>query len=238
MAGIPRPLGVPEKRHDERSGALTQNEAHIILSSTLLPEHRSDPIVIQFITSYIRCRSISQAASESNIDTRSGYNLRNRPDIHLAIQKLTEKSLMKYGYDASEIVERVKEISNFDPIEMERPDGSFKKSMHEISPEARRVIKKMKVKNTYEKDPNGMPYYTGEIIEYEFYDKTWAHDKLGQEKDVFKQTTKVEHDVSKKMADVLLASARKGEDTAIEITGRVVNESEAGEGSTSEGNDI
>lgn len=205
----------------KQNGALSENETSIILSTTLRPEHRDDPLVIAWIAAYMRCRDVRQAAMEVGIDPRSGRNLRARPDIHLAISKLTDKSLMKYGFDATEIVERVKEISDFDPIEMERPDGSYKNKMSEIAPEARRVIKKMKVKNIYAKDPNGIPYVEGQIIEYEFYDKMKAHEMLGQEKDVFKPKSVVEHDVSKRMADVLLESAARG---AIEITGRVVED--------------
>lgn len=135
---------------------------------------------------------------------------------------------MKYGYDATEIVERVKEISALDPIELENPDGSFKKSFHQMKPEVRRAIKKLKVKNIWDTDPNGMKVITGEIIEFEFYDKMEAHKLLGQEKDVFKPKSVVEHDVSKRMADVLLDSARRGAERAIEVTGRVVNEEPKG----------
>ena len=203
------------------SGALSLNETSLILNATLKPEHRDDPLVIAWIAAYMNCRDVRQAAMEVGIDPRSGKNLRARPDIHLAITKLTDKSVIKYGFDATEVVERVKEISNVDPIEMERPDGSYKNKMSEIAPETRRAIKKMKVKNTYLKDPNGIPYIEGQIIEYEFHDKMKAHEMLGQEKDVFKPKSVVEHDVSSRMADVLLESAARG---AIEITGRVVGE--------------
>lgn len=203
------------------SGALSLNETSLILNATLKPEHRDDPLVIAWIAAYMNCRDVRQAAMEVGIDPRSGKNLRARPDIHLAITKLTDKSVIKYGFDATEVVERVKEISNVDPIEMERPDGSYKNKMSEIAPETRRAIKKLKVKNTYLKDPNGIPYIEGQIIEYEFHDKMKAHEMLGQEKDVFKPKSVVEHDVSSRMADVLLESAARG---AIEITGRVVGE--------------
>lgn len=117
----------------------------------------------------------------------------------------------KYGYDAAEVVERVKEVSNVDPIELERPDGTFKTSMTEINPETRRAIKKFRAKNFYEKDPNGMPRLAGQIIEVEFWDKLKATELLGREKDTFKETRKVEHDVTGRMAEVLLESKRTAE---------------------------
>lgn len=222
--GALKPEPLPASEQTKPDGRLTVDETHFIFASTLEPHHRSDPTIIAWIQSYIRCRSASQAAEEVGLDKRSGYNLRNRPDIHAAIVALTEKSLMKYGYDASEIVERVKEISQFDPIELERADGTWKKSFHEMRPEVRRVIKKLKVKNIYENDPNGMKVLKGEVVEYEFYDKMEAHKLLAQEKEVFKPKTVVEHDVSKRMADVLLDSVTRGAEKAIEVTARGVPE--------------
>ena len=93
-----------------------------------------------------------------------------------------------------------------------------------MRPEVRRVIKKLKVKNIYENDPNGMKVLKGEVVEYEFYDKMEAHKLLAQEKEVFKPKTVVEHDVSKRMADVLLDSVTRGAEKAIEVTARGVPE--------------
>ncbi len=194
------------------NGKLSENETSIILKSTLLAEHQEDPNVLRFISSFLKCRSPSQAAREAGLQPSAGYNLRNRPDIHLAITKLTEKSVMKYGFDATEVVERVKEISNVDPIEFENPDGTFKLHMKDIAPESRRAIKKFKAKNFYEKDPNGMDRLAGQIIEVEMWDKMKSLELLGREKDLFKETKKVEHDVTKNMAAVLLDSRRRAED--------------------------
>jgi hypothetical protein len=190
---------------------LTENEMTFILRTTLLPEHQHDPNVLAFIMSYLRCRSTAQAAKEIGLEPRSGYNLKNRPDIHLAIVKLTEKSLLKYGYDATEIVERVKEIAALDPIELERPDGSYKNKMSEIAPETRRAIKKFKVKNIFGEDPNGMKTVVGEIIEVEFWDKMKSIELLGREKEIFKDTTVVQHDVTSNMASLLLESRERAE---------------------------
>ena len=194
------------------NGKLTENETMFILRTSLLPEHHEDPAILKFIASYVRCRSTNQASREANLPPNAGYHLRARPDIHQAITRITEKSLNKYGFDATEVVERVKEISNIDPIEFENPDGSFKIHMKDIAPESRRAIKKFKCKNLYSTEPNGMQIKIGEIIEVELWDKMKSLELLGREKDLFKETTKVQHDVTQRMADVLLDSKRRAQD--------------------------
>lgn len=239
MQELPKPPGynappveTPEKASGELnnpSGKLNEDEFFFICKATLLEKHRTDPYVMKFISAYMRCRNVGQASREAGLEYHAGYNLRKRPDIHGCIEALTSKSLMKFGFDASEIVERVKEISEFDPVVLENEDGSFKKSMREIPPEARRVIKKLKVKNVYEKDPedpNGVGRFKcAEIIEYDFYDKLTAHTLLGREKEVFKEKKVVEHDVTQNMAQVLLDSSRRGEErknNIIDVTPAVV----------------
>ena len=229
MPEVPKPPPI-----DTVNGRLNEDETMVILRSTLIPEHREDPNVLRFIAAYMRCRDARQAATEAGLDPRSGANLRARPDIHLTITKLTEKSVMKYGFDASEVIEKVKEIAYVDPIEFLNPDGTYKKSLHEISPEARRAIKRLKVKNTYETDPNGMKVHTGEIIEIELWDKMKATELLGREKEIFVEKKKVQHDVSENMASFLLESKRmaderfkqirQAESPVMEITGRVVDD--------------
>lgn len=197
-------------------GELTENEQGFILDATLKPKHRKDASVIKFIESFVRCRSIQQASGEAGIHRKLGHMIRHRADVANCIQKITDKSTIKYGFDASEIYERVKEVVEFDPIDLQNPDGTFKNNLHAIEPEARRNLKKLKVKNLYNQveDLNGMKskIIIGEVIEYEFYDKLKAAELAGKEKEMFKNTTKVEHSVTKDMASVLLASAKRADD--------------------------
>ncbi len=58
---------------------------------------------------------------------------------------------------------------------------------------------------------------TGEIISYEFYDKMKATELLGREKELFKETKKVEHDVTRNMASVLLESKRRGDEAHAQV---------------------
>lgn len=195
----------------EQSGALTEDETMVILRTTLLPEHRSDPNILRFIQSYLRTRNIADTAREVGLHYTSAYAIRSKPDVHLAIEKLTQKSAMKYGFDATRIVKIVEEVATFDPLEFENPDGTFKKHMKDLSGPARRNLKKLKVKNYFNEDPNGVKVWAGEIIEYEFYDKTKFVELAGREVDVFKEKKVVEHDITKNMASVLLDSSNRGE---------------------------
>lgn len=214
------------------SAELEPDEYSFILDTTLKAQHREDSSVLTFIDSFIRNKNISQASAESGLHPSVGYRYRHQKDIALAIQKLIDRSSVKYGFDASELIERTKEMVDFDPIQMQNRDGSFKSNMYDIAPEARRNLKKLKVKNLFSEveDINGIKskIIIGEIIEYEFYDKLKAIDLVGKEKDLFKNTTKIEHTVSENMAAILLDSARRGQkasldfNNVIEVKGSVV----------------
>lgn len=209
---MPLPDNFVKKNHD---GELTQDESAFIMDSTLREKHRRDPLIIQFIDSFVRCKSIPQASAECGIHRAKGYSIRHRKDIANCIQKLIDKSVVKHGFDGSEILQRVKEVVDFDPIDVQNVDGSYKSNLHDIPPEARRNIKKLKVKNLWNQveDLNGMKskIIIGEVIEYEFYDKLKAAELTGKEKEMFKNTTKVEHTVSKDMANLLLESTKRAE---------------------------
>ena len=209
-------MNMPIPGPTKESGELTEDESSYILNDCLLPKYRQDPTVLQFIDCFIRSKNIAQASEECGIAPSLGYRIRHYKSVSLAIQKLVDRSAIKYGFDASEIMERTKEIVDFDPIEIQNQDGTFKSNMWDISPEARRSIKKLKVKNLWgeQEDINGIKskIIIGEVIEYEFYDKMKAIDLAGKEKDMFKTTTKHEHVVSKDMASILLASAKRGDE--------------------------
>lgn len=219
------------------SAALTDDETDFILSTTLRVEQRDDPVVLRFIKSYLECRSCAQAARDAGITWHQGQTLMRKPEVHACINTITQKALMKYGYDASEIVERVKEIAAIDPIEFENPDGSFKTNMSQIAPESRRAIKKFKAKNLWGEDSNGMRIVIGQLIEVELWDKMKAVELLGREKNIFKETKVVQHDVTKNMANILLGSQDRAEkriagrtiDVTPQIEGRIEGDKDGGE---------
>jgi hypothetical protein len=104
------------------------------------------------------CRDTAQAAREAGLRSQQGKYLRNKKDIWACIVRLTERSVSKYGFDASEVVEKFKEVMDFDPIDIYKSDGSLRE-LHELPPEARRCIKKFRAKNIYEDDANGLPRF-------------------------------------------------------------------------------
>lgn len=224
------PLNIA-KRGD---GTLTDNECTFILNATLKKKHREDPSVLAFIDEFIRCKNIAEASANAGISPKLGYMIRHRMDVATCIQKLIDKSTIKYGFDASEIMERTKEIVDFDPISMQNADGSFIDNLFDIEPAARRSIKKLKVQNLYNQseDLNGIKkkIIIGKVIEYEFYDKLKAIDLVGKEKDLFKTTTRVEHTVTKDMASILLAAAQRGSQASVSYNNSKVVDAEVVDG--------
>lgn len=210
---------------DDKNDRITKYEVNDavalqIMQETLRPMHVSDPTVVRFIGNYVTCRDVPQASRLSGIKPSDGRNLLARTDIWACVQKLTAEQAVKFGYDAHEVVERVKEIAAVDPVHLSNADGTYIKNINKIPPEVRRAIKSLKVKNIYEEDINGVPQYRGEIISYEFWDKLKGLELLAREKDTFKKTTVVEHDVSKNARNILLAGLNRAEKAleAIDVT--------------------
>jgi hypothetical protein len=117
------------------------------------------------------------------------------------------------------VIERVKEVSSVDPLDFFNPDGSYR-ALADIPPEARRAIKKIKYKQLYGEDVNGIRTVVGSIMELELWDKMKAHELLGREKMLFKETKAIEHNVTHNMGSLLLESARRGQ-AAIEAAREV-----------------
>ena len=205
MTGFPKPGNSPKRP------IVPFEEISLVLKSRLHPQHQADPLIIKFIKEYLHCRSVPQAAKECGITTRDGNSLLRRQDIHDTIRAISELAMFKNNFDPGELVQRVKEIVEFDPIALENPDGSFKEKLSSMPAESRRAIKKLKCKNLYETDPNGMKVLAGRVVEYEFWDKLRAVELLGREHDLFKETKRIEHDITKNMADTLLEAKKRAE---------------------------
>lgn len=240
MKPFPPPPGFakPEEEYDPR---LTDMEIQSFFEMYLTPTQRSDRAIIRFILKYMECRNHNDAAEHAGFDRSRGLYLRSRPEIHAVIDAMTAKQVMKYGYDAHEVVERAKEIATIDPIEFQNPDGSFKTHLSQIRPEARRAIKKFKAKNIFGQDGNGMPKVIGQLIEIEVWDKMKGLELLGTEKNIFKRTTVHEHDVTANMASLLLESGRRGEDRKMLLAREVgdgAGETERSAGSEGRSGDI
>lgn len=188
-----------------------------IMNDILKPEHRKDPLIISIIGSYLDCRDIRQTAKDTQTTTHFVRKMLNRKDIHDCIVAITDNAVFKHGIDPTAIVERVKEFVELDPSCMVNPEtGAAVTNLHELPPEVRRAIKKFKVKNLYETDPNGIKQVVGQLVEYEFYDKLKSTEMLGREVDLFKETTVVQHEVGKNMRDTLLAAKERAEARELE----------------------
>jgi hypothetical protein len=193
-----------------------------VVQECLTPKHAADPTVLLFIGNYLACREVGQAAKASDITLNDGKWMLRQPDIYKCILKLTEMAVEKFGFSAAEVVERVKEIAFLDPAELENENGTYKKSLRDIPPHLRRGLKKLKVKNIFEEDHNGIPQFKGEIIEYEFWDKLRANELLSRDKDVFKKTTVVQHEVGKNARSLLLDSNKRAADRQLSM-GNVID---------------
>jgi hypothetical protein len=198
----------PQPKDDK----LSPDDVMYILNAELRPEHQEDPTVIKFINSYLVNRDLDDAARDAGISRGSARVLRSRRDIHNAITKITQTAVLKYGLDANEIVEKVKAVAFFDPIDLVDKSGQFKTNLHDIPANARRAIKKIKIKNLFEPDINGIKQPVGHVAEIEIWDKMKAIEFLGREKGLFKETIKQEHEISRNMKEVLLESRQKAEE--------------------------
>lgn len=177
-----------------------------IIKTTLRPEHGTDPNILRFIANYNLTKDVRQAAKDSGLTATDGKRLIQRPDIYECVQRIAAAGARKFGYDAEEVVAKVKEVIDFDPADLYDPNtGAFYEDITQVPPEIRRVIKKLNVQNIYDKDPNGVIIgLHSKILKYEFWDKLKAAEMLGQEKDVFKKKMDVTHDVGVNMKDTLL----------------------------------
>lgn len=204
----------PQEIHSVRINGkeVTDTEVAFMMEKYLTPKQLSDVTLIDFIQGYLHNRNASQAARDAGASEAKGHSWLRTPEVFACIKAITDKALMKYGYDAHEVIERVKEISTFDPAELQNPDGTFKTRLDQIRPEVRRAIKKFKAKNVWDTDANGMKVVTGQLLEVEFWDKLKGLEMLGREKQIMKETKRIEHDVTKNMADTLLGASKRGDD--------------------------
>ena len=188
-----------------------------IMRNTLSPKQATDPFILAFIGNYVHTRDLKQASALSNLSAADGRYLFNIPEIYKCIQKITESAVIKFGYDAEQVVERVKELAFVDIAEIFDAQGRIIENIQEIPPEVRRAIKKFKYKSYFEDDANGVPQYRGRVYEIEMWDKPRSLELLGREKDTFKKTNVIQHDVSKNAAEFLLGSLARADERKREI---------------------
>ena len=216
MPQPPAPKRSLTVQEDIAPSIIGNGEISYFLAKHLTTKQRSDPNILLWIKEYISTRDVGQAAARIGLGKAEGAALRRDKNIAMCIQAITENEVFKHGIDPSEIVQKVKEISEADPIECQNADGTWKTHLKDIPPETRRAIKKLVVKNLFGEDPNGMKTVIGEIVTIVFYDKQNSQELLGREGGLFKETKKVEHALSENMSAILLESKQRGETIAAE----------------------
>lgn len=192
-----------------------------IMRETLTPKHCTDPYVVSFIGNFVVCRDIKEAAQLSGLSHADGRALFNMSDIYKCIQEITKQAVVKFGFDAEQVVERVKELAFIDIADLFDEKGRIIENIHDMDPAIRRAIKKFKYKSYFEEDDNGVPQYRGRIYDVELWDKPRSLELLGREKDTFKKTTVLQHDVSKNAAEFLLGSIARADERKRELNAPV-----------------
>jgi Terminase small subunit len=214
----------PPPGFEEAQDRVTDEEMDMLFKSYLRRDQYENKALIKFILAYLECGNAAQASRESGIPS----SWRKKPEVHACIEAIRSKAVQKYGYDAHELIERLKAIANFDPINLENPDGSFKTHFSQMDYLTRAAIKEMEVKNIFGEDSNGMRIVIGQIIKIKAYDVIQASELLGTEKNVLRRTTKVEHDITTNMKDLLLGSMKRADErralTAREVGGEGTGE--------------
>jgi phage terminase small subunit len=179
-----------------------------IINIMLEPEHRIDPRLVKFIQSYLECRHIREAEKLAGLSSGSGKRILNKPDVQACMLKINETLGDQAAIDASAIIARTKEIVDFDIADIFTEDGRVK-DIKDIPPAASRVIKKLVVREVYEKDMNGQDVFSGYIKTVEFFDKMKGIELLGSQVDLFNKKIKHEHDVGNNLASLLLNSEKR-----------------------------
>jgi phage terminase small subunit len=185
-----------------------------LIQDHLWPEHAIDPVVVKFIYGYLETRHVGDAAKAAGVAKHTGLRIFNKPDIQQCLKEINKTLAREHSFDASEILERANEVMQFNIQDIFNPNGTVK-DIHDIPPKAARVIKKLKIEETWEEDMNGIKIQTGRIIQIDFWDKLKATELLGKFEGVFKDTVKHELGMDGNLAAVLLAQA---ENRAIEMS--------------------
>ncbi len=192
-----------------------RDETTFILRRCLRASHLGDPNVMRYISEFLICRDNKQAARAAGLTTRDGTMLKRKPDIAEAIRQVTEQACFKNDFDAADLITKTKEVLETNLSELQKENGEFITNLHDVSPEMQRAIKSFTAKNVYALDGNGQPYFVESVIvKVELWDKMKAIELLGREKDTFKESKKVVHEMAKNMASSLLESKRLALETA------------------------
>ena len=146
---------------------MTDKSTHQIMEENLYPHHLMDLVVINFIKAYLETRNCGDASRAVGIRVSSGNKLLNSPDIQTCIKSCVAQWARLNNFDSSEVLERTNEISGLDPLDVFEDNGNIK-NLKDMPAHVRRAIKKIKYRETWDMDLNGMKIVTGQVVDVEF----------------------------------------------------------------------
>ncbi len=190
---------------EDKNTPLTINQ---IINIMLNPEHRIDPKIIKFIHAYVECRHIKEAEKVAGLSSGQGKRILNKSDVQATMLKINETLGKEASFDSRELLERANEVAQFDIIDVFMDDGRVK-DVKDIPAAARRAVKKIVVREVYEKDMNGMDVFSGYIKTIEFWDKIRSLELIGKYDGVFREKVEHSHDVTGNLAALLLQSEKR-----------------------------
>lgn len=179
-----------------------------ILQNSLDEKHAIDPKVTKFLMAYIECRSVRDAAKIAGLTRDQGNRILNKKDVQAALALVHESAGRKAMFDGAEILERTNELAQANPMDVFNADGTVKR-FDEIPGPVARTIKKMTVREVWEKDINGIDVMSGYIKTVEFYDKIKPLEMLGEYTGEFRRKLDVTHDIGGNLAEYLLESEKR-----------------------------
>lgn len=217
MTNLPPPppgFGNRGQKKEEEIPIVTINEkiSHIF-ATTLSQRHQQDKVIMAYIMKYVDCRHNGEASRSVGIAAHEGNNLRKHADVAEAIKKVAALATEEFGFAADDLVQRLKDIADFDPLDIYDQDTGLFKHIKDLPFEARMSIREFECENVMEKDANGIE--TGRVIsqvlKYKFYDRPDQVKVLGREKNLFKERKVVENNVTHSLNTKLLAGLQRAE---------------------------
>jgi phage terminase small subunit len=167
-----------------------------------LPLESADARYENFAQRYVTHGNATLAAIDAGYSSDSasqqGSRLLRHAKVRPRIHQLQQEAIARNGLNRDRIIQELAAIGFSDPTELfcDGPDGVMRiRPVHEWSPASRRAIKGVKTKYFPAKEDRDGDVYEEEhyVLEFQFWDKTSALVKLGENLGMFAKTVKVKH---------------------------------------------
>lgn len=180
-----------------------------------LPLESAEARYETFAQRYVTHGNATLAASESGYSSDSasqqGSRLLRHAKVRPRIHQLQQEAIARNGLNRDRIIQELAAVGFSDPTELfcDGRDGVMQiRPVHEWSPAARRAIKGVKTKFYPAKEDRDGNVYDAEhyVLEFQFWDKTSALVKLGENLGMFAKTVRVKHsldEAARELQDIL-----------------------------------